>query len=145
MVFNLAKMMVSVLPKELEYEVEKLKYKKLEVKSQPRITNKSELPVGEKTILNPQDVLQSCLINTVKGKTKRGRRGGRLKREEGLFEKRLNSGFTVRLSSQAYVHFWKQTSCCCYQRFEPTSHYKSRLSLIARENVVVNRTVVDSD
>ena len=56
-VFNLAKMMVSVLPKELEYEVEKLKYKKLEVKLQPRITNKSELPVGEKTILNPHDVL----------------------------------------------------------------------------------------
>ena len=105
MVFNLAKMMVSVLPKELEYEVEKLKYKKLEVKLQPRITNKSELPVGEKTIPNPHDVLQSCLINTVKGKTKRGRRGGRLKREEGLFEKRLNSGFTIRLSSQAYVHF----------------------------------------
>ena len=56
-VFNLAKMMVSVLPKKLEYEVEKLKYKKLEVKLQPRITNKSELPVGEKTILNPHDVL----------------------------------------------------------------------------------------
>ena len=104
-VFNLAKMMVSVLPKELEYEVEKLKYKKLEVKLQPRITNKSELPVGEKTILNPHDVLQSCLINTVEGKIKRGRSDGRLKREGGLFEKRLNSGFTVRLSSQAYVHF----------------------------------------
>ena len=105
MVFNLAKMMVSVLPKELEYEVEKLKYKKLEVKLQPRITNKSELPVGEKPILNPHDVLQSCLINTVEGETKKRRRGGRLKREEGLFEKSLNSGFTVRLSSQAYVHF----------------------------------------
>ena len=105
MVFNLAKIMVSVLPKELEYEVEKLKYKKLEGKLQPRITNKSELPVGEKTILNPQDVLQSCLINTVKGKIKRGRSDGWLKREGGLFEKRLNSGFTVRLSSQAYVYF----------------------------------------
>ena len=33
-------------PKELEYKVEKLKYKKLEV-MQPRIRIKSELPVGE--------------------------------------------------------------------------------------------------
>ena len=41
--------MVSVLLKELEYKVEKLKYKKLEV-MQPRINNKSELPVGKKTI-----------------------------------------------------------------------------------------------
>ena len=44
--FNLAKTTVSVLYKELEYKVEKLKYKKLEV-TQPRIRNKSELPVGE--------------------------------------------------------------------------------------------------
>ena len=40
--------MVSVLHKELEYKVERLKYKKLEV-MQPRIRNKSELPVGEWT------------------------------------------------------------------------------------------------
>ena len=38
--------MVSVLHNELEYKVEKLKYKKLEV-MQPRIKNKSKLPVGE--------------------------------------------------------------------------------------------------
>ena len=39
--FNLAKTMVSVLHyKELEYKVEKLKYKKLEV-MQPRMKNKS--------------------------------------------------------------------------------------------------------
>ena len=46
--FNLAKAMVSLLHKELEYKVEKHKYKKLEV-MQPRINNKSELriPVGE--------------------------------------------------------------------------------------------------
>ena len=44
--FNLAKTTVSVLYKELEYKVEKLKYKKLEV-TQPRIRNKSELPAGE--------------------------------------------------------------------------------------------------
>ena len=39
--FNLAKTMVSVLHKELEYKGEK-----------PRIINKSELPVGEWTILD---------------------------------------------------------------------------------------------
>ena len=44
--FNLAKTMVSVLHKELEYIVEKLKYKKLQI-VQPRIKNKSDLPVGE--------------------------------------------------------------------------------------------------
>ena len=38
--------MVSVLHKELEYKVEKPEYKKLEV-MQPRMKNKSELPVGE--------------------------------------------------------------------------------------------------
>ena len=38
--------MVSVLHKELEYKVEKFKYKKLEV-IQLEIKNKSELPVGE--------------------------------------------------------------------------------------------------
>ena len=38
--------MVSVLHTELEYKVEKFKYKKLEV-MQPRIKNKSELPIGE--------------------------------------------------------------------------------------------------
>ena len=32
------------------------------------------------------------------------------------------------------------------ERFEPMSHFKSRLSLIVRVNVVLNRTVVvDSD
>ena len=45
-IFNLAKTMVSVLQKKLEHKVEMLKYKKLEV-MQPRIKNKSELPVGK--------------------------------------------------------------------------------------------------
>ena len=44
--FNLAKTMVSVLHKELEYIVEKLKNKKLQI-VRPRIKNKSDLPVGE--------------------------------------------------------------------------------------------------
>ena len=41
--------MVSVLQKELEYKVENLKYKKLEV-VQPKVKNKSELPEGDQTI-----------------------------------------------------------------------------------------------
>ena len=44
--FNYEKTMVSVLNTEIEYKVEKLKYKKLEV-MQPRIKNKSELPISE--------------------------------------------------------------------------------------------------
>ena len=44
--FNVEKTMVSLLHKELEYKVEKLKYKRLEV-MQPRIRIKSELPVGK--------------------------------------------------------------------------------------------------
>ena len=44
--FNLEKTMVSALNKELEYKVEKLKYKKLEV-MQPKNKIKSELPVGK--------------------------------------------------------------------------------------------------
>ena len=31
------------------------------------------------------------------------------------------------------------------ERFEPRRHFKSRLSLIVRVNIVLNRTVVDSD
>ena len=31
------------------------------------------------------------------------------------------------------------------ERFEPRIHFKTRLSLIVRVNVVLNRTVVDSD
>ena len=42
--------MVSVLYKELEYKVEMLRYKKLEVIQRIRI--KSELPVGKQTILD---------------------------------------------------------------------------------------------
>ena len=44
--FCLAKTMVSVLLKELEYKVENHKYEKLEV-VQPRINTRSKLPVGE--------------------------------------------------------------------------------------------------
>ena len=66
--FNLAKTVVSVLLKELEYKVEKLEYKKLEV-MQPRIRIKSELPVGKYS-----------LVKNNKGDG-RGRRGGE---REGL-------------------------------------------------------------
>ena len=44
--FNLATTTVSVLHKELECGVEKLKYEKLEI-MQLRIKSKSEVPVGE--------------------------------------------------------------------------------------------------
>ena len=44
--FNLAKTMVSVLHKEVEDKVEKLKYKNLEV-MQPIIKDKSELSAGK--------------------------------------------------------------------------------------------------
>ena len=38
-----------------------------------------------------------------------------------------------------------QIKMCC-ERFEPRSHFKSRLSLIVQVNVVLNRTViVDTD
>ena len=40
------KTMVSVLHKDLEYKVDKLKYTRLEV-MQPRIKNKSDLSVGK--------------------------------------------------------------------------------------------------
>ena len=58
--------MVSVLHKELEYKVEKLKNKKLDV-MQPRIKNKSKLPaqVNKISWISPHEVLQSWLINTV--------------------------------------------------------------------------------
>ena len=40
----------------------------------------------------------------------------------------------------------KQKQFFLCERFEPRSHFKSRLSLIVRVNVVPNRTVVvDSD
>ena len=44
--FNLEITRVSFLQKELEYKVEKLKYKKLEA-MRPRIRIKSELPAGK--------------------------------------------------------------------------------------------------
>ena len=56
--FNLETTVVSVLHKELEYKVENLKYKKLDV-MQPRFKNKSKLPVGEQTsCISPHEVLQ---------------------------------------------------------------------------------------
>ena len=44
--FCLAKTIVSVIPKELEYKVENHRYKKFEV-MQPRINKRSKLPVDE--------------------------------------------------------------------------------------------------
>ena len=58
--FNLTKTMVSALYKELEYKVEKLKHKELEV-MQPRIKTKSELPV--ETILDQSKRSFTVVIN----------------------------------------------------------------------------------
>ena len=52
------------------------------------------------------------------------------------------------LEGQAKNHFVDVYLLFSYncERFEPRSHFKSRLSLIVRVNVVLNRTlVVDSD
>ena len=43
-------------------------------------------------------------------------------------------------SRQSEVHI--QVIPCYCERFEPRSHFKSRLSLIIRVNVVLNRTVL---
>ena len=57
--FNLAKMIVSVLQKELECKVKKVKYKKSEV-VQLRIKNKSELPnINKPSRSSPNEILQS--------------------------------------------------------------------------------------
>ena len=40
---------------------------------------------------------------------------------------------------------WEATNIIECERFEPRSHFKSRLSLIVRVNVVLNRTVVVAD
>ena len=50
----------------------------------------------------------------------------------------------LRFQKQLRDTFRLQFPFC--ERFEPRSHFKSRLSLIVRLNVVLNRTVVvDSD
>ena len=55
--FNLAKTMVSVVPR-LEYKMEKLKYKKLKV-MQPRIKNNAKQLMNKPTWICPHEVLQS--------------------------------------------------------------------------------------
>ena len=113
--FNLAKTVVSVLLKELEYKVEKLEYKKLEI-MQPRIRIKSELPVGKYS-----------LVKNNKGEG-RGRRGGEreglltffpqkrvLVRERGLIWE-WAWGFKVSLMQQAksyltYMSLGKISDC----------------------------------
>ena len=49
------------------------------------------------------------------------------------------------MTGSFHISLFEGTLCYC-ERFEPRSHFKSRLSLIVRVNVVLNRTVVvDSD
>ena len=79
-------MVVSVLHKELECKVEKLKYKKSEV-MQLRIKSKSELPNNNKPCgISPNEILQSWVINTffpLKGGLLEGGRGGGAYLREG--------------------------------------------------------------
>ena len=50
------------------------------------------------------------------------------------------------LFSSCYIHVVNKITVYNCERFEPRSHFKSRLSLLVRVNVVLNRTVVvDSD
>ena len=62
-----------------------------------------------------------------------------------------NCGKLPYLNSLFYPRGWYEEKCAYdkvfdFERFEPKSHFKSRLSLIVRVNVVLNRTVVvDSD
>ena len=113
--FSLAKTVLSVLLEELEYKVEKLKYKKLEI-TQPRIRNKSELLVGKYS-----------LVKNNKGEG-RGRRGGERERLLTFFPERRVLirergliwewawGFTVSLMQQAksylrYMSLGKISNC----------------------------------
>ena len=58
-------------------------------------------------------------------------------------------GITLSISCLTVVYiafFFAIYQRLLYERFEPRSHFKSRLSLIVWVNVVLNRTVVvDSD
>ena len=71
--FNLAKTMVSVVPR-LEHKMEKLKYKKLKF-TQPRIKNNAKQLMNKPTWICPHEVLQSWLIKIVKWRMTKGRGG----------------------------------------------------------------------
>ena len=81
-------MVVSVLHKELECKVKKVKYKKSEV-VQLRIKNKYELPnINKPSRSSPNEILQSWVINTffpLKGGLLEGGGGGSFERG-GLIE-----------------------------------------------------------
>ena len=85
---NLAKTILLVLHKELEYKEEKLKYKKLEI-MQPRIKNKSELLVD----VNHPGSVHMMLINAIQHLTMKNDTGERRRRLITYGE--LNRGFTV--------------------------------------------------
>ena len=58
-----------------------------------------------------------------------------------------NKNFKMKVEQTNFVtHIMITVQSYYCERFEPRSHFKSRLSLIVRVNVVLNRTVVvDSD
>ena len=61
LIFNLVKMVISALHRELECKVEKLEYKKFEV-MQPRI-KKNKLPTHEQTILDQSESSFTVVID----------------------------------------------------------------------------------
>ena len=74
-----------------------------------------------------------------------------LSARDGLFLQQIDSTdgkpscgcFLIKYASKHFLIF---SLCLFCERFGPRSHFKSRLSLIVRVNVVLNRTVVvDSD
>ena len=88
LIFNLVKMVVSALHRELECKVEKLKYKKFEV-MQPRIKKTNFQHMNKLSWISPNQVLQSWLIYTgyhklVKNNRGKGRGVG-LKKEGGSY------------------------------------------------------------
>ena len=114
--------MVSVLHKELEYKVKKLKYKKLEV-VRPRIKNKSKLPVGSKKKTIPDQspkVLQLSLI------------------QEEADGKTLVHDKCARLLLACYVVTF--TYCSCFLAFYKKICLKG--SEVWRKIIILNKVIV---
>ena len=101
---NREKTMVSVLHKELEYKVEKLKYKSWRSCSQASESNPNFQLVNKPSWISPNEVLQSWLINTVYHNllVKNNHwRGEGLNRGEGLF-----NFLPLKVSSRVKIIFF---------------------------------------
>ena len=77
--------MVPVLHKEQECEMKKLKYKKLEVMQPRKKTNPNFRHMNKPSWINPHEVLQPRLINTINTVWKKNKGDGRgAEKREGL-------------------------------------------------------------